>query len=784
MKNCSLLLISFLYPIFLLGNISVNDSLLIKLGEANDSTKIHILEELALLPNVSIDQQITYLNQAIHIANNTNNPIAKANTLFLLGTAYESKGSFDQALVACEEALIILNENNKLFESTKVLALIGEVYAFLENYDIAINHFKQALEICNQIGDKIQISKALINVGNVMAMKGNLDEAMEYYQKALDLKEELRDLNGLSQLYNNIANIHFAKGEMNKVLPYRLKALNMDRESGDQWQIALKTYNLAEYYLTIEEPNKAYPYIIESKTIAEKLENYGLINDNIQFLSQYYELLNDNKKALEYQKLYATSIKETFSKELSEQVGEMQVKYETEKKDKEAQVFKLRLEENQNQKLVLLFLVIIGFLITGFTTYLYLKKKKNNQSLEKKVSKRTNELRKKNEELERNSIELRNAKIKAEESSRLKSAFLTNMSHEIRTPMNGILGFTSLLIDKNLEAADKEKYAGIIQKGGDRLISTIDDIIEASRIETEQVEINKTEISVNVLVEDVYCKFNSLDNNKKIKFSLTKGLPKNELTIVSDRSKIETILSQLLKNAFKFTKEGFIDFGCNVRDNFLEFYIKDSGIGVPPDRQAAIFDLFLKSDIEDKDAYQGNGLGLFIAKSYAELLGGKMWVKSNIITGSTFYFTIPFQNNHVEKTNINMDSNKTGPKGRTRKLKVLIVEDDYNSDIYLTAIIENLTKDILHASNGLDAIKACQENNDIDLILMDLKMPEMNGVDAVRKIREFNTNVYIIAQTAFALIGDREIAIEAGCNDYISKPIRKVDLIAKISKLI
>lgn len=781
MKNYFLVFILVLQTTILLANNTFQNSSSLNLSKAQDSTQIQKLEALAMAPNISKEKQIAYLNEAIEIAENTNNPIAKANTLFLLGRSYLSTENFDEALVVSQQSLTLYNEHNKLYESTKVYSLIGTIYVYLENLDIALTYFKKALEIRYKLGDQLQISKALMNVGNILAMQGSLDEAMEHYQKSLSINEQLNNKEDLSQLYNNLANIHFAKGEMDKVLPYRLKALTMDRLTGDKYQIALKTYNLAEYYLTIKEPENALPYILESKELAETIGEYGLINDNIQFLSMYYELINNYKKALEYQKLYATSIKENFSKELSERVGEMEVKYETEKQDKETQAITLQLEKTHNQKLNLIFLLIIGFLITSFIVYLYIKNKRNNQFLEKEVLRRTNELVNKNIELKTNSIELIKAKEKAEGSDRLKAAFLTNLSHEIRTPMNGILGFTSLLIDPDLASSDRVKYASVIQKGSDRLLTTLDNIIEASKIETRQVELNKTELVVNELVESIYEKFNDLNTNEKIKFSFSNGLPKSESILFSDKSKIQAILSHLLKNAFKFTKEGTIDFGYSKKDNYLEFYIKDTGIGVPIERKAGIFDLFIKSDIEDRDAYQGSGLGLFLAKSNVEMLGGKIWMSSEKETGASFYFTIPYQIKQPEN-NINTETGKVKPTLQLNELKVLIVEDDVNSDIYLTAIIKNFTKNIIHASNGEEAIKACQQHQDINLILMDLSMPVINGIDAVKKIREFNKNVYIIAQTAYTLMKDKEKAFEAGCNDYISKPTKKEDLEAKILK--
>jgi len=780
MKIHIVLLTFFLLPIYLLGNASVQDSLLTQLAKADDSTQLVILEELAMLPDVSADQRLSYLIEVVDLAQNVNHPVLKAEALYQLGHIYRNQGDLDNALAVAEESLNLFKENDKLQESAKPITLIGVVYIYLENFDMALNHFERALEIRNELGDEIQIVKAMINLGNLLGLTGKLDEAMEYYKKALKIKEDVNDLNGISQLYNNIANIYFAKGEMEEVLAYRLKALEMDREMDDKWQIALKTYNLAEYYLTINEPKNAYPYIIESKAIAENLENSGLVNDNIQFLSLYHELLNDNKNALEYQKLYAKSIKETFSKQLSDQIGEMEVKYKTEKKEKESEAIKNQLGKVHRQKLVLVFISIIGILITIIIFILFYRKKKDGKALEKKVLVRTNELSIKNTELKRNSLELVKAKDKAEESDRLKSAFLSNMSHEIRTPMNGILGFTDLLLDSDFEDADKEKFIGIIHNNSSRLLNTIDNIIEASKIETTQLSTFISKLCVNELVEEIYNKFDS--DQSQIKFSFNNELSKDESNIFSDKSKIDSILTHLIKNAFKFTKEGDIDFGYKKKNNFLEFYIKDSGVGIPSGRQKAIFDLFVKSDIEDHEAFQGSGLGLSIAKSYVELLGGKMWVISKIDIGSIFYFTIPYKTNDSEVIDLEPSSKLVESKCESNSLKILIVEDDIDSDNYLTTILGDVCDHIWHASNGIEAVDICRQHKNIDLILMDIKMPIMDGIAAVKKIREFNKNVYIIAQTAHALIGDMEKSIEAGCNDYISKPIKKEELLAKIMK--
>ena len=379
-------------------------------------------------------------------------------------------------------------------------------------------------------------------------------------------------------------------------------------------------------------------------------------------------------------------------------------------------------------------------------------------------------------------IELSKAKEKAEESDRLKSAFLANMSHEIRTPMNGILGFANLLKSTKLGTEQQQKYISIIEKGGERLLNTINEIIDISKIESGQMSTTLSTVNVNDCLDELYGFF-KLDAEKRgVELKLTKILTNKQARIKTDLEKLNSILTNLIKNALKYTNIGTIKFGYNLNKTKteVEFYITDTGIGIPHDRQTAIFERFIQADIEDRMAHQGAGLGLAISKAYVEMLGGKIWVKSDPNIGSTFYFTQPyFKEESSDVPSSNIAKAKTVP---TKIIKILITDDDETSTQLLETIVGSFAKEIIKVKTGKDAIAACKNNDDIDLVLMDIRMPEMNGCEATKKIREFNKNIIIIAQTAYALAGDRENSIEAGCNDYISKPIIKKELLEKIEK--
>jgi PAS domain S-box-containing protein len=381
--------------------------------------------------------------------------------------------------------------------------------------------------------------------------------------------------------------------------------------------------------------------------------------------------------------------------------------------------------------------------------------------------------------------ELLKAKEKAEESDRLKSAFLANMSHEIRTPMNGILGFADLLKTPGLTGKEQQRYIEIIEKSGARMLNIINDIVDVSKIEAGLMELHVMESNINKQIGYIYTFFKPEAEAKGINLFFKNPLLAKEAIVNTDSEKLYAVLTNLIKNALKFTHKGSIEFGYKlVETQFnasLQFYVKDTGIGIPKHRQEAIFERFIQADIADEMAYQGAGLGLAISKAYVEMLGGEIWVESDVGKGSTFYFTLPYKTQPV-KESIDKQPESSEKNNNTRKLKTLIVEDDEVSGMLIEITAKTFSKEILKARTGVESVEVCRNNPDIDLILMDIRMPEMNGYEAVRKIREFNKEVIIIAQTAYGLSVDREKAIKSGCNDYISKPVNKIELLALIEK--
>ena len=373
-------------------------------------------------------------------------------------------------------------------------------------------------------------------------------------------------------------------------------------------------------------------------------------------------------------------------------------------------------------------------------------------------------------ELKEGELKLLESKEKAEESDRLKTEFLNNMSHEIRTPMNGILGFSDMLDNPDISVEKRNVFIKIIQNSGNQLLKVIDDILEISILGTKQVKVVDDKICLNELLFELFSIFDIKAKENKNPLYLKKGLNDEESTIFTDKTKLNKILSNLLENALKFTNQGFIEMGYELKNNKLELYVKDTGIGIDTKMHKTIFDRFSQGEKDLSKITGGLGLGLSIAKENTELLGGSIRLESKRGEGSIFYVTIPY--------NPVYDNNKS-TKNISEELQeytILIAEDEEVNYLYFEALIQNvlaLNCKIIHVINGENAVEECKENTTIDLILMDLKMPIMNGFEATKKIKEFRPNLPIIAQTAYSTNKEKKQANEAGCDDFITKPIAK-----------
>lgn len=376
-------------------------------------------------------------------------------------------------------------------------------------------------------------------------------------------------------------------------------------------------------------------------------------------------------------------------------------------------------------------------------------------------------------EQKKSEIELLTAKEKAEENDRLKTAFLQNMSHEIRTPMNAIIGFSTLLNNPETDEEKRKKFTSIIINNTTQLLNIVNDILTISSLETNQEKLNFSTVSVNEIISELYSVFKIQAENQNIDLRIKTPLSEEQSRIETDKTKINQIISNLLTNALKFTHKGFVEFGYILKNNDLEFFVKDCGIGIKSEMFDKIFERFTQANDAIRQTYGGTGLGLTISKAFAELLGGKIWVESEYGKGATFYFTVPY--NHVSNSDLKTSSNIEIPFLPT----ILVAEDlDYNYK-FIEELLAKSEFRLIKANDGQQAVEICQAMPEIDLVLMDIKMPILNGFEAAKRIKEFRPKLPIIAQSAYALEHEIE-KYKSVFDDYITKPLDSAVLKRKV----
>lgn len=363
------------------------------------------------------------------------------------------------------------------------------------------------------------------------------------------------------------------------------------------------------------------------------------------------------------------------------------------------------------------------------------------------------------------------AKERAEESDRLKSAFLANVSHEIRTPMNGIIGFSELLNDPDLDEEKRLEFTRIINNSCQQLLGIVDDILDISKIETGLVKLEMGKVDLNELIEELRIFYARLANIQGLSLHASKGLPAGKQMVMADLKRLKQVLNNLINNAFKYTEAGHIKFGYTVKSKEIEFFIEDSGFGIDPEKQESVFKRFYQIEAHTSRQHGGTGLGLSISKGLVEFMGGRIWVESEPGKGSIFYFTIPYEPATTETNDFPFPDKEYVSESKAKNLTMLVAEDDDTNFQYLYELLSRKSVNIYRAKTGLEAVDYIKTGHHIDLVFMDIKMPEMDGYEATRIIKRLRPELLIIALTAYAMEEDRLKALAAGCDDYISKPV-------------
>jgi len=378
-------------------------------------------------------------------------------------------------------------------------------------------------------------------------------------------------------------------------------------------------------------------------------------------------------------------------------------------------------------------------------------------------------------------VELLKAKEKAEASDKLKSAFLNNISHELRTPLNGIIGFSEMLTQVDSSYEDRLEFSKMIKRSSSRLINTITGYMDISMIVSGITEIHKRPFSLNQFLEKINEQTLEICNQRNLALHIIKKAPAAEIQIVTDENLLTKIFSHLIDNAFKFTKKGSITLGYEQKEGFHYFSVSDTGSGIPEDALSVIFEIFMQADLSTSRGYEGSGLGLSIAQGFVKLLGGEIWVESNNQEGSTFCFTVP-GTSAIDQTLT--EAEKSNKELQSSMPLIIVAEDEDSNYKYLEIVLKKASYSVLRATNGFETIDLCRKHPETKALLIDMKMPGMDGFEATRQIRSMLPELPIIALSAFVSEHDENAALTAGCNEYIVKPVSKNKLLETISRML
>jgi signal transduction histidine kinase len=661
----------------------------------------------------------------------------------LMGLIHRSLKNYDESGAYFEIAadLAVKSENMEMLGV--IYANTGELYSRMGDYRTALEYMNRGIPLESMIVDKTPLGRSLTTMARIYIEMGNFLAAWEKLVINLHLQDSINDFIGLSRTLNLHALLHEKEGRLLDAMDIYDRSLELSYKMG-----------------ALEE---------------QKDGHEGLANIHAALGNFDVAYINRTKQHELHQQQY--DLERMFELRLLEDKLRL--------KDKENHIQELNLNR---QRIIFYTLIIIVTLLTvlAFVFFTLLRQRiksfRRLEDMNRKVRNQKNELVRLNHDLGL-------AKSKAEESDRLKSAFLANMSHEIRTPMNGIIGFSELLLRDGLSEKDKDLYVGIIQSNGSDLLRLIDDIIDISRIEAGQLKIEIEEFSPGLLMEEIYTYFlNTLKNSGKGKFIHLEMTISDELygvRILSDQIRLRQIIVNLLNNAIKFTNEGMIYLKCQVEpienELFLRFNIEDSGIGIESEKLEIIFKRFQQVDSASTRKYQGTGLGLSIVRGLVQLLGGDINVVSKPGVGSVFSFHIPYVpvSSPGERERVPAPAIEYNWRGKS----VLIAEDEDFNYLLLKKIFDKTGMEIVWVKDGEQAIYHARDRDDLDLILMDIKMPVMDGIAAIKEIRKFS-GIPIIAQTAYNLDDDRRRCMESGCNGFIGKPFNIAQLMNLVNNFL
>ena len=553
------------------------------------------------------------------------NGMAGAN--HLLGIICNYQGNYPKTIEYYDKALKIRNELNNKEGVSALYMSIGIIYYYQKDYPTSLDYLHKSLEIALGIDEKILVSQCYNNIAEVYTDQRLFDKAMKYNQKSMEIKKELGDISGMASCYINFGNVFTETNELQKATVNYEEALSLGSEIEEKKLQAEAYVGLANVYLKRKQYKKSYGTSKKANSLALEVDNVNVIKSSAEILALSSEAMQLYKEAYKAHVLFKNYSDSINNENSINEIARLKYKLQYEEELQAKAVEQERKDAIEKAKARRQKMILFGFM-SGFVLALILM-------LLFRVR-----LSKAYKDLKSNNVILNKAKEKAEESDRLKSAFLNNLSHEIRTPMNSIFGFSNLFISPDLSDDERKEYGEIISKGCDQLLLIIDDIVDMAALQSGQYSVSNSPIDLKTICEKTISAFKDQAQFKGIHLE---GCKKNGVLgqVMGDEEKILKVLHHLIDNAIKFTPEGTIKIGAQIREDWIEFFVADSGIGIDPELHQKIFESFYQAEYNSTRFYGGNGLGLTICKVMVELMKGKIWVDSIPGEGAIFHFTIP-----------------------------------------------------------------------------------------------------------------------------------------------
>jgi signal transduction histidine kinase len=708
------------------------------------------------------------------------------------GIAYTQLGNYDIALKYLFKSLSVSDSSKIDTERPLIVMALGNINWFEKKFENALHFYEKALQLLEDKNVQTNQAGILMNIGNVYIDMANYDKALNYINKALVIWQKEKDQNGISFAYFNMGVVYLKLKEYPKALDYSLNSLKDGKSILNLRDYSYFLIGTGEIYLKMNNLKNATRYINEGINLAQKIkapynEMYGFMQ-----LSKTDSSFGNFKNAYVHFQRYNALKDSMYSKEKDLKISNLEMSYTIEEANRnitdlrrENKFFESNVEKQKKiRNLYAIVAILLGIITILITIYLITNQKNNTKlkNLNASLEKYKNHLE---QIIEERTHDLVIAKNKAEESDKLKSAFLANMSHEIRTPLNAIVGFSEFLTSTEEPIENRKIFAEYISHNVDTLLRLINDILDLSIIESGQIELRTSFFDVNNLLSDLTKSI--IERRKLLELDNVSIIFDNEnvtenVFIKSDEVRIRQVLSNLLDNALKFTTKGYIKIGYLLRSNDVQFYVEDTGKGIREDDMNRIFERFFKIENIREPLHRGTGLGLAISNQLAKLLGGKIWVESEYGKGSKFYFTIKITEVTYRKPLIKKEPTKEWDENLWKNQHILVVEDEFTNFHYLKLLLPKSCI-ITWAQTGYEAVELAGQYH-YRCVLMDIKLPEYDGINAAKSIKKQKPDLPIVFQTAYAMNDEIQFLEESGFEGYITKPYTKVQLIDVLSRVV